>query len=155
MANTISLEALRGSVGQRQAPSRWYRLDADRVQAFADRTEDWQYIHLDAERAAQTPFGGPVAHGFLTLSMLSAMSYDVLAEPEGTQMSVNYGFDKLRFIAPVPVGARIRGHFTLQGLKERRAGEIMCTHQVEVEIEGGDRPALAAEWLNLFVLQET
>lgn len=155
MTQTTTLEQMRASIGQALPPSRWYTLDPKRVEAFADASEDWQYIHLDPERASQTPFGGPVAHGFLTLSMLSAMSYDVLAEPEGTQMSVNYGFEKMRFIAPVPVGARVRGAFTLTAMTERRPREILCTHQVQVEIEGGDKPALAADWLNLFVLGET
>ena len=118
----------------------------DQIDAFADCTHDHQYIHIDPERAAQTPFGSTIAHGFLTLSLLSAMAYQ-MPGIDGTVMAVNYGFNKVRFVSPVKVGARIRGHFTLQKFEEIRPGEIQTTMAVTVEIEGQDKPALVAEWL--------
>ena len=126
--------------------SDWIEVTQARIDAFADCTEDRQYIHVDPERAAETPFGGTIAHGFLTLSLLSAMVYQ-LPSITGTTMAVNYGMNRMRFISPVPSGARIRGRFVLQKVEEIRPGEIQTTTEVTVEIEGQDKPALAAEWL--------
>lgn len=129
--------------------SDWFTLDARRVKAFADATEDWQDIHLDAEFASGTPFGGTIAHGFLTLSMLSAMSYQVVADLKGVASSVNYGFDRIRFVSPVRVGRRIRGRFTVAGVDE--GDDWLDVHwEVEVEIEGETRPALVASWITRF-----
>ena len=124
-----------------------------RIDSFADCTEDWYYIHTDPERAAgDTPWGGTIAHGFLTASLLSAMAYDVLPTIEGSVRGVNYGFDRLRFVSPVPSGSNIRGRFTLADAVTEKPGEITLKYAVTVEIEGqeietGGRPALAAEWL--------
>ncbi|MDU8909873.1 MaoC family dehydratase [Aestuariicoccus sp. MJ-SS9] len=133
--------------------SDWFALDAGRVRAFADATEDWQFIHLDEARAAETPFGGCVAHGFLTLSMLSAMSYQVVPELPGVTASVNYGFDRVRFVRPVPVGVRIRGRFAVADIVEGD-GWIAAHWNVTVEIEEQDKPALVAQWITRFYTAE-
>ena len=139
---------IRAMVGREIGVSDWIDVTQSKIDAFADVTGDRQFIHVDPERAArETPFGGAIAHGFLTLSLLSAMGLDVIPKVEGLKMSVNYGFDKIRFLAPVPAGARVRGRFTLSSLEERTPGELTCTYTVEVDIEGGTKPALAAEWL--------
>ena len=129
--------------------TRWFDMDAARVRAFADATEDWQFIHLDEERAAQTAMGGTIAHGFLTLSMLSAMSYEVTEGLQGVASSVNYGFDRIRFVSPVRVGARVRGRFSVAGVDERD-GALDVHWDVEVEVEGASKPALAANWITRF-----
>ncbi|AUC52450.1 Nodulation protein N [Sagittula sp. P11] len=133
--------------------SEWFTLDARRVKAFADATEDWQDIHLDAEFASKTPFGGTIAHGFLTLSMLSAMSYQVTKELTGFSSSVNYGFDRIRFVSPVRVGRRVRGRFSVAGVDEGE-GWLDVHWDVEVEKEGEARPALVANWITRFYLAE-
>jgi acyl dehydratase len=133
--------------------SDWFTLDAARVQAFADTTEDWQFIHLDEVRAAETPFGGTIAHGFLTLSMLSAMSYQVTRALPDFQSSVNYGFDRIRFISPVRVGSRIRGEFIVASVDEGE-GWLDIHWDVTVEVEGQEKPALAANWITRVFLTE-
>ncbi len=133
--------------------SEWFTLDARRVKAFADATEDWQDIHLDAEFASRTPFGGTIAHGFLTLSMLSAMSYQVTKELTGFSSSVNYGFYRIRFVSPVRVGRRVRGRFSVAGVDEGE-GWLDVHWDVEVEKEGEARPALVANWITRFYLAE-
>ena len=127
--------------------SRWYEIGQDRINAFADVTEDWQFIHLDEERMA--PQGGTLAHGFLTLSMLSAMSYDVQPEIPGMVQGLNYGFDRIRFVTPVRAGQRIRGQFNVADVVEK-PGRYDVTWDVTVEIDGADRPAIVAKWINVF-----
>ncbi|MGR3495708.1 MaoC family dehydratase [Citreimonas sp.] len=134
--------------------SDWVMLDAARVNAFAGVTEDWQFVHFDDERArAETPFGGAIAHGFLTLSMLSAMSYEVTEDLPELATSVNYGFDRIRFVTPVPVGSRIRGTFAVADVDEGE-GWLNIHWDVELEIEGGDSPALVASWITRAFLKE-
>jgi acyl dehydratase len=116
------------------------------VDTFAQVTGDEFYLHVDPQRAAALPFGGTIAHGFLTLSMLASMAYEVVPAVEGTRTQVNYGFNRLRFIAPVPVGSRIRGRFVLKGF-ELAAKRWQAVYDVTVEIEGQSKPALAAEWI--------
>jgi acyl dehydratase len=130
----------------------WVTLDAARVRAFADATEDWQFIHLDEDRAAQTAFGGTVAHGFLTLSMLSMMSYQVIAGISGIASSINYGFDRIRFVSPVRVGRRVRGRFVVASVDEGD-GWLGVHWDVEIEIEGAERPALVANWITRLYLE--
>ena len=142
----ISRAEFEALVGQPMGNSDWMQITQAQIDAFADCTHDHQFIHVDPERAAQTPFGSTIAHGFLTLSLLSAMAYQ-LPDVEGTVMAVNYGFEKVRFVSPVKVGARIRGHFTMARVQEIRPGELQTTMTVTVEIEGQDRPALIAEWI--------
>ncbi len=134
--------------GQEIGVSKWFDISQERIDGFADVTEDWQYIHVDPERAAGTPFGGTIAHGFLTLSMLSAMAVDAVPRLENAVMGVNYGFDKIRFLSPVPSGARIRARFTVISARELKPGEMTMKYKAEVEIEGRDRPALMAEWIS-------
>jgi acyl dehydratase len=137
-------------IGQEIGVSSWHVVDQSRIDSFATVTEDHQFIHVDPERAArETPFGGTIAHGFLSLSMMSAFAYEVLPSIEGTAMSVNYGFDKLRFVSPVRAGARIRGRFTLADATLRAPKELLSRTSVTVEIEGETKPALVADWLGL------
>lgn len=144
----LTREALREKIGTEIGASDWITVDQTMIDSFARLTDDHQFIHIDPERArAETPFGGAIAHGFLTLSLLSRMAYDALPSIAGTAMGVNYGFDKIRFLAPVPAGARVRGRFRLIELDEQKPGEITPTYQVEIEIEGQEKPALAATWL--------
>ena len=145
---SASLEEITGKVGQEIGASRWFEMPQSRIDAFADATEDWYFIHTDPVRAAEeTPWGGTIAHGFLTASLLSAMAYDVLPVIEGSTRGVNYGFDRLRFVSPVPVGSRVRGRFVLSEAETAKPGEITLKYATTVEIEGKDRPALAADWL--------
>ena len=139
---------LTGQIGQIVGTSRWFTITQGRIDAFADATEDHQYIHTDPARAAQGPFGTTIAHGFLTLSMLSAMLYDGGPEIAGEVMSVNYGFDKIRFLSPVPAGARVRAVFTLSGVTDRGPDALDTAFGVRIEIEGQDKPALVADWIN-------
>jgi acyl dehydratase len=143
-----SLTQLQAMTGQRVGTSRWFDVTQAMINAHADIVQDHQFIHVDPVRAATTPFGGTIAHGFLTLSLLSAMAYDAQPEIEGATLGVNYGLNQLRFLAPVPSGARIRAHFTLNAVEERKPAEITLTWGVSVEIEGQDKPALVAEWIN-------
>lgn len=135
-----------GKVGEMIGTSPWYLLDQDRINAFADCTEDHQFIHVNPDMAKMTPFGGTIAHGFLTLSMLAAMAEKGLPQMQ-VKMGVNYGFDKVRFLAPVHSGKRVRGHFKLVELAEKRPGQWQQKVEVSVEIEGEDKPALMAEWI--------
>lgn len=144
---------LQGLIGQEVGLSKWFDVTQARIDAFADCTEDHQFIHVDPEAAKATPFGGTIAHGFLTLSLASAMSYDAVPPLDGVVMGVNYGFDKLRFLAPVPAGSRIRGRFKLLSADDRGDGRWLLKHELTVEIEGGDKPALIAEWLGMQMTQ--
>jgi acyl dehydratase len=142
----ISPKDLEALLGKEVGLSRWFLMDQERIGLFADVTEDQQFIHVDPERAKATPFDGTIAHGFLTLSMLSAMAEDAVPLLEGLIHSVNYGFDRIRFISPVRSEKRIRGRFELTAIKVG-AGEITQTMKVTVEIEDSDKPALVAEWV--------
>jgi acyl dehydratase len=132
--------------------SRWLLVDQGRIDAFAKVTEDEQFIHIDPERAGATAFGGTVAHGFLTLSLLSAMAYSAIPRIEGAVHGVNYGFDRVRFLHPVRSGSRVRGHFTLTAVTPRSSHEWQLAYEVSVEIEGAHKPALAAVWLTMQVM---
>lgn len=146
----LNRENLLQSIGQPISTSNWIEVRQERIGAFADVTEDWQPIHLEPKAGEDAGFDGTVAHGFLTLSMLSAMSYQVMPPMPGETASLNYGFDRIRFISPVPGGARIRGHFTLADATPRGNG-WMLRLAVSVEIEGTDKPALTADWLCLYL----
>jgi acyl dehydratase len=151
----VSLATLRARVGEEIGVSEWLTVAQDRIDAFADLCGDHQFIHVDPQRAAETPFGGTIAHGFLTLSLLTWFAAGVRPRIAGTRHSVNYGFDRVRFVAPVPAGGRLRGRFRLTSLDERVPGEVTQHYQVTVEIEGGERPALAADWITRAFLEET
>ena len=144
-----SLDDIRSATGSEIGVSGWIMVDQQRIDAFADTTEDRQFIHVDPAAAAQTPFGGTIAHGFLSLSLLSRMAADVMQVPDTTLMAVNYGLDRVRFIAPVRAGSRVRGRFILDAVDDKAPGQLLLRHTVTVEIEHHDKPALTAVWLGL------
>jgi acyl dehydratase len=139
-------------VGREIGISGWLTVGQEMIDGFADLTGDRQFIHVDPERAEATPLGGTVAHGFLSLSLLSRFAYDAVPPLAGAEMSLNYGFDRLRFLSPVRAGAKIRARFTLKDLQQRSSREILLVLDVFVEIDGGSKPALIAEWLSLNIM---
>ena len=142
----MKLEDMAAKVGEALGTSDWFMVDQARIDRFADCTEDHQFIHVDPEAAKGTPFGQTIAHGFLTVSLLSPMMEGAIEKPD-VRMSVNYGFNKVRFLSPVKSGKRVRGHFKLLELVEKRPGQWQQTVEATVEIEGEDKPALLAEWM--------
>ncbi len=139
---------------ERSFTSSWFTVDQAMIDRFADATHDHQFIHVDPARAkAETPFGGTIAHGFLSLSLLSAMAVDCVPRPAEAVMGINYGFEKIRFLAPVASGKRVRGHFILAEAALRNPNELLTTYDVTVEIEGEDKPALAARWLTMAIVE--
>jgi acyl dehydratase len=146
--NRQSLEEL---IGRELGESDWFTIDQDRIDRFADVTLDHQFVHVDPERARDTPFGATIAHGFLTLSLLVHLCLPFIPKLESTRLMVNYGFDKARFVAPVKVGSRVRARGSLKAVEERKPGQFLLTVDVEVEIEGQNKPALAAQWLSLHI----
>ena len=148
----LTIAELSQRVGQEVGLSRWFLIDQKRIDAFADATEDWQFIHVDPEAAKATPFGSTIAHGFLTLSMLSAIAYDALPRVSGLAMGVNYGFDKVRFVAPVRAGGGFAGGSGWRRSRSARRASGRAARRSTVEIEGEDKPALIADWLSLYVL---
>ena len=149
LANLTEIES---RIGDEVGVSNWIQIDQARIESFADATEDRQFIHVDPTAAAQTPFGGTIAHGFLSLSLLSRMGAEAMLIPEGVKMGLNYGFDRVRFLAPVRSGKRVRGRFTLDSAEEKAPGQWLLRHTVTVEIENEDKPALTAAWLTLLIL---
>lgn len=154
MARTrlLSKDDYRAQVGHELGVSDWITIDQARIDAFAECTGDHQFIHVDPEKAKATPFGTTIAHGYLTLSLLSTMAYGAMPGVEGAKMGVNYGLNKVRFMAPVKSGRRVRGRFKLADVSERSAGVLQSTVEVTVEIDGEDKPALIAEWVTLSYL---
>jgi len=152
---TLGVNELKARVGQEIGVSDWIEIDQARIDAFADVGIDHQFIHVDPVRAAaETPFGGTIAHGFLTLSLLSPMGVDALPQVKDRAMGINYGLEKLRFLAPVRCGKRVRGRFVLLEASERKPGQVLLRYGVSIEIEGEEKPALTAEWLALSVMKE-
>ncbi len=146
---TITVEEMKGRIGQEQV-SDWVEVTQEMIDKFADATGDHQFIHVDPVKAAMTPFGTTIAHGFLTLSLMPLLSSKV-ADPvtlAGVKMGVNYGGNKTRFLTPVPSGSRVRGRFKLLEFDEKRPGQFQQTNEFTVEIEGKDKPALIAEWIS-------
>jgi len=154
MQQVLTRAELDALVGTTLGVSEWLVIDQRRIDAFADVTEDHQFVHVDPERAAATPFGGTIAHGLLTLSMIVRLCWDFVPQVQGTQMLLNYGFDKVRFVAPVKSGARIRARARLLAVGERKPGQMLVNLGVEIEIEDEEKPALAAEWLSLHILAD-
>jgi acyl dehydratase len=152
MAQTVTRQELTAMVGRELGVSGWFLIDQARVNGFADVTLDHQFLHVDPERARATPFGGTIAHGFLTLSLLVHLCLPFIPVLANRKLVVNYGFDKVRFVAPVKVGARIRAVSTLGEVSERKPGNVVMRLDVSVEVEGEDKPALVAEWLSLHVV---
>ncbi len=144
---TVKKEELAGLVGTEVGISDWITINQDRINIFADVTEDHQFIHVDEAKAKHTPFGTTIAHGFLTLSLLSKFSEQGSITLEGVQMGMNYGFDKVRFLSPVPVGSKVRGRFTIKDAVEKRPGQFLITYDITVDIDGGEKPALICEWM--------
>jgi len=150
---SISVDQLPSMVGQEIGVSEWFEITQDAVNQFAEVTQDHQFIHIDEEAAAKTPFGGTIAHGFLTLSMLSHFSETGAGLMlDGTKMGVNYGCDKLRFIHPVRVGKKIRSRSVLKSYEQKGDGQFLLHNEVSVEIEDVDKPALVAIWLTMLVV---
>jgi acyl dehydratase len=143
---TIDVSELRSRVGQEIAVGHWVEITQVRVNQFADATGDHQWIHVDVARAAaESPFKATIAHGFLTLSLVSSLLRDAIALT-GLRMAINYGLNRVRFVSPVPTGSRLRGRFTLAGVEDARDA-LQATWQIIVEREHGDKPCLVAEWL--------
>ena len=154
MTKTIKADDLPSLVGRELEPSPWLEITQERVNQFAEATNDFQFIHVDPERAAQTPFGGPIAHGFLTLSLLSYLNAQSAIVPENLVMGINYGSDMVRYLMPVRVGQRIRSKRTVMDVSEKKPDHWLIKYAVTVEIEGEDTPALVAEILSMMVLGE-
>lgn len=152
MAREIDLEEYRGLAGREVGLSSWRTIDQKLIDSFAAVTGDHQFIHVDPVRAAQTPFGSTIAHGMLVLSLISTMAYEALPVIRGSVMGINYGFDRVRFISPVPVGSRLRGRFVLTELSRRGQDQVSTRYAVTVEREGADKPAASADWLTITVL---
>jgi acyl dehydratase len=149
----ITVDQLVAGVGS-EITSPWRTVTQQMIDLFADATDDHQFIHCDPERAAaETPFGGTIAHGFLTLSLLSAMAYETIPPLEGAGMGINQGFESLKFVAPVKTGARIRTKFVLADVKVRPSGWVQVAHEVTIEIDGSKKAALTARWLTLTMVE--
>ena len=148
----VPKDKLTDYVGTKFEPSDWVTLDQERINNFADCTGDHQFIHIDEEKAAQTPFGGTIAHGFLTLSMLPKLSEGSGIVPENVMMGINYGSDKVRFLTPVRAGKRVRSHSELLEVQQKDDNRFLFKTMVTIEIEGEDNPALIAETLTMFVV---
>jgi len=148
-AKKVTVQDIPAVVGKEVGCSDWRTVSQNMINMFADATDDHQFIHVDPERAAQTPFGTTIAHGFLTLSLLSTLAYESLPELEGQIFGINYGFDKVRFMAPVKSGQRVRARFILADAEIRPSGRIVCHYDVTLEIEGSKKPALTADWITI------
>jgi len=152
MANTVNLEEFAASAGRELEPSDWMRIEQQRIDEFAHATEDFQFIHVDPDRAARTPFRGTIAHGFLTLSLVSHLNQQTMILPEGLLMAINYGSDKVRYLQPVRVGDRVRTRQTILQVSPRKPGQWLLKRSVQVEIEGQRKAALNAEILTMYVI---
>lgn len=153
MSNVVSPDQSQNYTGKETGVSDWIEIDQQRINQFAEATGDHQYIHVDPERAAKTPFGSTIAHGFLTLSLMSMLSAkNGGIKLDNAVMGINYGLDKVRFINPVKTGQRIRARFELVSAEEKKPKHYLLKHNVTIEIDGEDKPALIAEWLGMTVV---
>ncbi len=150
MAKLMKVEEMKKSVGQEIGVSDWFLIDQDRINAFAECTEDRQFIHVNVEMAQKGPFGATIAHGYLTLSLLSYFNAQTALLPEGMKMAINYGLNKVRFLTPVKVGSRVRNRAVLKNVEEKGGGRVLVTTENSVEIEGEEKPAMVAESLAMF-----
>ena len=149
----LPVEKIKEKVGDELGVTDWFQMDQDRIDKFADCTLDHQWIHVDKDAAAKGPFGKTIAHGYLTVSLLSYFSEDIAVVPEGTMMAINYGMNKLRLINPIPFDAKIRDRITLTNMEEKSGGRILVTTTHTVEIDGEEKPACVAEVLGMFFTQ--
>lgn len=150
---TVAKEKLKDYIDKPLDPSAWVRIDQDMIDRFADVTMDHQFIHVDEEKAAATPFGSTIAHGYLTMSLISHFLGECGLRPENTVMAINYGSDRVRFLQPVKVGSEIRARPTLMSVTEKTPGQVLTKTGVTIEIRGEEKPALVAEILSLFIFQ--
>jgi len=147
-----ALKDMQAQIGTEVGVSNWITVDQAMIDTFGNITQDTQWIHMDPTRAAaESPFGAPIAHGFLTLSLASRFVYDCFSPPAGQAMGINYGFNKLRFLAPVPAGARVRGRFVLNSVVKRSDTALLRETGLTIDIDGQDTPALVADWLGMMV----
>ena len=154
MSNQVNIEDITDFLGKEVGLTDWIEINQAQINKFADATGDHQYIHVDEDRAAETPFGATIAHGFLTLSLLSKLSsMNGGVKLKNSVMGINYGLDKVRFVSPVKVNSRIRARFELVSAEEKKPKHYLLKHNVTVEIEGVEKPALIAEWLGMTVVQ--
>lgn len=148
---SVPIDELRQYIDRELEPSGWLTIDQDRIDAFADATLDHQFIHVDEQRARRTPFGSTIAHGYLTMSLISHFAAECGVRPDNLVMAINYGSDKVRFLQPVKVDSRIRAHAVVKSVDERAPGQVLVKTRFTIEIEGEERPAMVAEILSLFV----
>lgn len=149
MGTTLDAASAPALIGQEIGVSDWFTIDQARIDAFADATLDHQFIHVDPEKAKLTPFGTTIAHGFLTLSLLPHLVTGLGVGVEGAVMGLNYGFDRIRFLAPVKVGSRVRARARLADFQQKSPGQYLISQEITIEIENEPRPALVATWLTM------
>ena len=152
MDREVTLEEMKQTIGEKVFVSDWKTITQDQINTFAKATHDFQWIHVDIQKADNGPFGKPIAHGFLTLSLLSSFSFQGAPVPKGTKMSTNYGLNKVRFITPVKVDDEIRDHIVLQDVIVKKPGQVLITTRHTIEIKGESKPACVAEFLTLSFL---
>ncbi len=150
---SVPKEKLSQYIDQSLEPSEWVLIDQERINSFADATLDHQFIHVDAAKAATTPFGGTIAHGYLTMSLISYFLPECSMLPKEAVMGINYGSNKMRFLQPVPVDSEVRGKATLREITEKTPGQLLLKNEIEIQIKGEDKPALVAEILSLFIVE--
>ena len=151
--SNISIEDFKNSAGSELGPSDWLLIDQERINRFADATEDYQFIHVDPEKAAETTFGSTIAHGFLSLSILPHLLAQIMPIPDGLVMGINYGTDKVRFSQPVHVDSRVRARARIEKVNARSGGQYMVKSRVTLEIENRRRPAVVADILSMYVVE--
>jgi acyl dehydratase len=149
---TVPREELSQYIDKPLDPSAWLLIDQDRIDKFADATLDHQFIHVDSKKAARTPFGSTIAHGYLTMSLISHFMSECAVSPDDVVMGINYGSDRMRFLQPVPVNSEIRGRTILKEVTERRPGQLLMKNEFVIEIKGQEKPALVAEVLTMFIV---
>lgn len=153
-AAQTACDRMADQIGKELGVSEWVLVDQKMIDTFAEVTHDHQWIHIDPARAAaETPFGGTIAHGFLTLSLASKFVYECVEPAPGQAMGINYGFNKLRFLSPVVSGSRVRGRFTLKSLTAKSDTQMLRELAMTIEIEGSDTPALVADWLGMAIFE--
>ena len=150
---TVPIEELGQYIDKPTDPSDWVLIDQDRINRFADATLDHQFIHIDEEKAANTPFGATIAHGYLSMSLISHFLSECSVVPDNAVMVLNYGSDKVRFLQPVLVNSEVRGRVTFKEVHEKAPGRLLAKNEIVVEIKGEEKPALVAEILSMFIVQ--